>query len=208
MNNVHVLSHPFISDSLTHLRNKNTELERFRHHSDKICQLLINEVTKDVALADVTIETPLEKMVAQKVSDDVIVVPVLRAGLAMLLGTLEFLPKSRIGFVGLERNEQTAVAREYYWKLPKISSKSLVIVTDPMLATGGSILHVLRRITEEKPRKIRIACVIAAPEGIKAVNKEFPHVEIFTTVVDDHLNQKKYIVPGLGDFGDRYFGTT
>lgn len=208
MLHVQVLTHPFISDSLMHLRDKETEIEKFRHHSDKICQLLITEVTKDVELKEVTVQTPIEETKAQKLSDEVIIVPVLRAGLAMLVGALNFLPKSRVGFVGLERDEQTAIAHEYYWKLPKISAGSLVIVTDPMLATGGSILHVLRRISQEHPRKIRIACVISAPEGIEAVNKEFPDVEIFTTAVDNSLNDKKYIVPGLGDYGDRYFGTT
>ena len=208
MNNTHVLDHPFIADSLTHLRDKETQIEKFRHHSDKICRLLITEAVRDVELMDVKIETPLAIISSKKLSEEIILVPVLRAGLALLIEAVRFLPKSKVGFVGLERDEQTAIAREYYWKLPKISPNSLVIVADPMLATGGSILHTLRRIAKENPKKIRIACVIAAPEGIEAVNKEFPDVEIFTAAVDDHLNDKKYIVPGLGDFGDRYFGTT
>jgi len=207
MQNVHIIKHPFISDALAHLRTQGLEIEKFRHHSNKMCQLLITEVVKDLELKDVKVQTPLEETTVQRLSDEVILIPVLRAGLAMLVGALEFLPKSHVGFVGLERDEKTAVAREYYWKLPKISHNSVVVVVDPMLATGGSILHVLRRISEEKPKKIRVACVISAPEGIEAVNKEFPDVEIFTGAVDDHLNDKKYIVPGLGDFGDRYFGT-
>jgi uracil phosphoribosyltransferase len=207
MRNVHILTHPFIADSLAHLRNKDTEIEKFRHHSDKICQLLIMEVSKDVQVRDIEVETPLAKVTGQKLNDEVIVVPVLRAGLAMLVGALHFLPKSKVGFVGLERDESTAVAREYYWKLPKITKDSFVILTDPMLATGGSILHVLRQVSKEGPRKMNVVCVLAAPEGIEAVNKEFPDVQIFTSAIDDHLNDKKYIVPGLGDFGDRYFGT-
>jgi uracil phosphoribosyltransferase len=109
--------------------------------------------------------------------------------------------------VGLQRDEKTAVASEYYWKFPQLTKRSVVIVTDPMLATGGSILHLLRRVVKEPHKTIRIVCVIAAPEGIKAIHQEFPNVEIFTAAVDDHLNEQKYIVPGLGDYGDRYFGT-
>ncbi len=205
---VHIIDHPFVIDSLTHLRDKQTELQKFRHHSDQICQLLFAEAIRGVAFKNVEIETPLEKMTAQKLQDEVIVVPVLRAGLAMLFGALQLLPKSKIGFVGLERDEKTAIAREYYWKLPQITPNSVVIVTDPMLATGGSILHLLKRVTEEKPKQIRVVCVIAAPEGIAAVQAAFPEIEIFTAAVDSHLNDKKYIVPGLGDYGDRYFGTT
>lgn len=204
---VHIIDHPFVVDSLTHLRDEKTEIQKFRHHSDQICQLLFAEAIRGLDFKTVEIKTPLEKMTAKKLEDEVIVVPVLRAGLAMLFGALQLLPKSKIGFVGLERDEETAVAREYYWKLPPITKSSVVIVTDPMLATGGSILHLLERVAQEKPKQIRIVCVIAAPEGVSAIQKEFPEIEIFTAAVDSHLNEKKYIVPGIGDYGDRYFGT-
>jgi len=117
------------------------------------------------------------------------------------------LPKSKVGFVGLQRDEETAVASEYYWKLPPLTTESVVIITDPMLATGGSILHLLKVVSKEKIKELRVVCVIAAPEGIEAIHKEFPDVHIYTGSVDSHLNSKKYIVPGLGDYGDRYFGT-
>jgi uracil phosphoribosyltransferase len=124
-----------------------------------------------------------------------------------LFGALQLLPKSKVGFVGLQRDEKTAVASEYYWKLPPLSEESVVIITDPMLATGGSILHLLHTVSKEKIKELRIVCVIAAPEGIEAIHHEFPDVHIFTGAIDSHLNEKKYIVPGLGDYGDRYFGT-
>jgi len=207
MSHIHIIDHPFVIDSLAHLRDAKTNLQKFRHHSDKICQLLFAEAIRGLDFKSVSIETPLAKIKAQKLADEVIVVPVLRSGICMLFGALNLLPKSKIGFVGLERDEQTAVAKEYYWKLPKIGPNSVVIVTDPMLATGGSILHLLKRVSQEQAKEIRIVCVIAAPEGIEAIHREFPNVEIFTAAVDDRLNDRKYIVPGLGDYGDRYFGT-
>jgi len=208
LENVQIIDHPFAIDSLTHLRSKDTKLQKYRHHSDKICQLLFAEAIRGLEFEEVEIETPLAKIKSRKLADEIIVVPVLRSGIAMLFGAMHLLPKSKIGFVGLERDEKTAVAHEYYWKLPKISKNSVVIVTDPMLATGGSILHLLRRVIREQPKEIRIVCVIAAPEGIKAIHQEFPQIQIYTASVDSHLNDKKYIVPGLGDYGDRYFGST
>lgn len=204
---VHIVDHPFIIDSLSHLRDKNTKLQKFRHHSNKLCYLLFAEAIRGLDFHIQEIETPLSPMKTQRLSDEIIVVPVLRSGLAMLFGAMELLPKSKIGFVGLARDENTAVASQYYWKLPPIHANSVVIVTDPMLATGGSILHVLRNLSKEKPKEIRIVSVISAPEGVAAIRKEFPHVPIFTAALDNHLNDKKYIVPGIGDYGDRYFGT-
>lgn len=208
MRNTFIIDHPFVIDSLSHLRDKNTDLQKFRHHSDKICQLLFVEAMRGLTFRDEIIETPLAKMTTQKLADEIIVVPVLRSGIAMLFGAMRLLPKSKIGFVGLQRDEKTAIASEYYWKLPPIDHNSVVIVTDPMLATGGSLLHLLRRVQKEKPKEMRVVCVIAAPEGISAINREFPKVKIYTASVDKKLNDIKYIVPGLGDYGDRYFGTT
>jgi uracil phosphoribosyltransferase len=207
MSQLQVINHPLVQDSLMHLRDKDTSLQKFRHHSDKVCQLLFFEAIRELELSQVHIETPLTGMTAPKLMDEVIVVPVLRAGLAMLFGALHLLPKSKIGFVGLERNEQTAVAHEYYWKLPTITERSVVVVTDPMLATGGSLLHLLRQVAPKKPKALKVVCVIAAPEGVEAIKAEFPNVEIYTAALDEKLNEKKYIVPGLGDYGDRYFGT-
>lgn len=207
MEYVHLVDHPFITDSLAHLRDKTTDLKKFRYHSDQLCKLLFAEAIRGLEFNNVKIETPLNKTSVRKLKDEVIIVPVLRSGIAMLGAALEFLPKSKVGFVGLARDEKTAIASEYYWKLPEITQNSVVIVTDPMLATGGSILHVLRRVSQEKAKEIRVVAVLAAPEGIKAIRAEFPETHIFLAALDDHLNLKKYIVPGLGDYGDRYFGT-
>jgi len=203
-----VVDHPFIADSLTHLRNKESDLTKFRRHSDRLCQLLFAEAIRGLDFNYKKITTPLNISIeSPKLADEVIIVPVLRAGLAMLFGAMSLLPKSKIGFIGLERDEKTAIAHEYYCKLPQINPNSVVIITDPMLATGGSLLHLLRKITPFKPKEIRIVCVIAAPEGVKLIRDEFPQVKIFAAALDDHLNEIKYIVPGIGDYGDRYFGT-
>lgn len=208
MKNVFIIDHPFIQDSLTHLRDKNTDVDKYRRHSDRLCRLLFAEAIRGLDFKSVEIDTPLETINSKKLADEIVIVPVLRSGIAMLFGAMDLLPKSKIGFVGLARDEKTAVASEYYWKLPKLTAHSVVIVTDPMLATGGSLLHLLRRVSKESLKEMRVVCVIAAPEGIKAIHDEFPQVSIFTAAVDDHLNEQKYIVPGLGDYGDRYFGTT
>lgn len=208
MKNTRIIDHPFVIDSLAHIRDKNSGLKKFRFHSDQLCKLLFAEAIRGLDFDTYKIETPVATTEVQKLRDEVIIVPILRAGLSMLYGSLQLLPKSKVGFVGLARDEITAEAHEYYWKLPKITSNSVVIITDPMLATGGTILHVLRKIAVEPAKAIRIVCVVASPEGIQAVHKEFPQVEIFTAAIDDHLNAQKYIIPGLGDFGDRYFGTT
>jgi len=207
MKNLHIVEHPLIRDSLTHLRNKDTEIQKFRHHSDKICQHLFLEAIRDLETRQVTVTTPLQETEGSKLTNEVVVVPVLRSGIAMLFGALKLLPKLKVGFVGLERDEKTAVASQYYWKLPRITRNSVIIVTDPMLATGGSLLHLLRKVSPTKPRSIRLVCVIAAPEGVRAILHEFPDTDIYTAALDEKLNEKKYIVPGLGDYGDRYFGT-
>lgn len=207
MANITMVDHPFVIDSLSHLRDVRTDLQKFRHHSDKVCQLLFAEAIRGLEFRAETITTPLTSMTTRKLADEIVVVPVLRAGLAMLFGAMHLLPKSKIGFVGLQRDEATAIASEYYWKLPPITPTSVVIVTDPMLATGGSIAHVLARVLKERPKAVRVVSVLAAPEGIAHLQSLYPDVPIFTAAIDDHLNDKKYIVPGLGDYGDRYFGT-
>lgn len=204
---VHLLQHPLIADCLKHLRDKSVKIDEFRHYSNQICQILFLDAIDDVETRPVTIETPLVETDAEKLACRIIVVPVLRAGLAMLFGALELLPKAQVGFVGMQRDEKTAQATEYYWKFPEIKPEHTVVVTDPMLATGGSLLHLLRQIAPFQPHKIKVVCVIAAPEGIAALQQEFPDVEIYTAAIDEKLNEHKYIMPGLGDYGDRYFGT-
>lgn len=207
MNNVTIVSHPFVQDSLTHLRDKRTPVQKFRWHSDRICQYLFTEAIATIETKQVTVETPLTTTKGTTLTEEVVIVPVLRSGVCMLFGALQVLPKSQVGFVGLARDEESAIATEYYWKMPKLTTNSMVVITDPMLATGGSILHVLRHLNTDKPKEIRIVCVIAAPEGIAAIHQEYPEVSIVTACIDSHLNDQKYIVPGLGDYGDRYYGT-
>lgn len=207
--NTFIIDHPFITDDLSHLRDQQTEIASFRRHSDQLCRLLFAEAIRGLDFVDLPITTPLEiEVVTKRLKDEVIIVPVLRAGLAMLFGAMQLLPKSKVGFVGLQRDEKTAIASEYYWKLPTIRKNSVVIITDPMLATGGSIFHLLDKITCLKPKEIRVVCVVAAPEGLTYIRKKFPDVKIFTAAVDKCLNDSKYIVPGIGDYGDRYFGTS
>lgn len=202
-----VIQHAMIQDSLTHLRNQNTERQKFRHHSDRICEFLFYEAVRDLQLEMVEIETPLARMQSPKLADKVIIVPVLRSGLALLPAALKFLPKSKVGFVGFERDEITAEAQRYYWKLPPSDQDSIMMVVDPMLATGGTSEHVLEAVQQEHSGKINLVCVIAAPEGVERIQSRFPQVTIYTAALDDHLNDQKFIVPGLGDYGDRYFGT-
>lgn len=207
MKNLHIIKHPLIQESLTHLRNKATDLSSFRHYSNKMTQLLIAESIKDLELSTIEIETPMGKTSGVKMKEDIIVIPVLRAGIAMLDGIMQLVPDVKVGFVGLQRDEETAVASEYYWKLPHITENSTILITDPMLATGGSLMHLLKQLPQEKVKSIRIICVIAAPEGVQLIENEFPDVQIYTGSLDEKLNDKKYIIPGLGDYGDRYFGT-
>lgn len=207
MKRVKVVTHPFVQDSLTHLRNKTTSIQKFRWHSDRICQYLFMEAIADLAITEVAIETPVASTRGIKLIEEVVVVPILRSGICMLFGALQVLPKSKVGFAGVVRDEVTAQASEYYWKLPTISANTLVVITDPMLATGGSILQTLRHLNIEQPKQVRVVCVVAAPEGIEVIEREFPDVDIVTASVDSYLNKSKYIVPGLGDYGDRYFGT-
>lgn len=204
---VQIIQHACIANALWHLRNERTPLETFRRNSDTISKLLIAEAMRNLSLTTKKVQTPLTMTEAECLSEDIVVVPVLRAGLAMLFGVLELVPQTRIGFVGLERNEKTALAKEYYWKIPTITKNTVVMVVDPMVATGGSAIHVLKRLAEKKPKSLKLVSVISSTEGIKSVNDLFPDVQIFTAAVDEKLNSKKYIVPGLGDYGDRYFGT-
>jgi uracil phosphoribosyltransferase len=208
-NNVIIVNHPFIKDSLTHLRNENSKVSEFRRHSDLLCQFLFAESIKDLNFKKTRITTPTNAVVeSPKLEDEIILLPILRAGLAMMHGALKLLPKSKVGLIGLERNEETKKVREYYFKMPKVTPKSVVIITDPMLATGGSLLYTLEKLQIFNLKEIRIVSVIAAPEGIKAIQAKFPNVKIFLGSLDKKLNDQKFIIPGLGDYGDRYFGTS
>jgi uracil phosphoribosyltransferase len=207
MDRVTLVKHSLIENSLTILRDKNTKLEEFREHSAVVSKILFLEAVKNLNLKPKKIETPLTIFNGSEISGRIVVVPVLRAGLAMFFAIQEIFPAVLVGLIGLERDEATAIAREYYRKFPKILPDDKVFVIDPMLATGGSIDDTLKAL---KTKGITADCVISivsAPEGIARVVKNYPQVLIFTAAIDKELNDKKYIVPGLGDYGDRYFGT-
>lgn len=208
MQHVSIIDHAIVKDSLRYLRDKKTSLDVFRFHSDRICRWLFAEAIRDLKLTKQTIQTPLEQTEAEVMDGEIVIIPILRAGLAMLPGALQALPAAKVGFVGLKRDEETAVAHEYYWNLPELTTESTVIITDPMLATGGSLHHVLTKINLLPHRSIRTVCVVAAPLGIRKIQKNFSQVKIFAAAIDRELNSKAYILPGLGDYGDRYMGTT
>ena len=207
MKNVHMVEHPLLQHSLTTLRNKETPTSSFRRHTAIVSQIMIMEATRQLPMENHNIETPLAKMEGLQVRHSIVFVPVLRAGISMLFPAKDFLPWAPVGFIGLERDEETAVAREYYQKFPGQLEDKLVLVLDPMLATGGSLIDTISALGKKGARKIAVVCIVAAPEGIENLHSKHPDVEIFTAAVDSHLNPAKYIFPGLGDFGDRYFGT-
>jgi uracil phosphoribosyltransferase len=201
-----VSSHPLVADSLRGLRDRATTPEEFRVLARKIITLLLYEATADLPVKHGTVQTPLKEADAISVEQEVVAIPVLRAGLGLLGPVLELLPRVSVGYIGLERDEQTAVARIYYEKLPDLVGK-VPLLLDPMLATGGSASRALELIKEAGGRDTRMICVVAAPEGVKVLQDSHPEVRIFTAALDEGLNDRAYIVPGLGDFGDRLFGT-
>jgi uracil phosphoribosyltransferase len=204
---VHLVTHPLVQDALVTLRDARTPAEEFRRAARRISVLLATEALRDVPTCDVAVQTPLELAPGRQVAGDVVVVPVLRAGLGMLDAVLELVPNARVGHLGLQRDETTAVASQYYAKLPRGLAGSFVLMIDPMLATGGSAVSGLDRLAEAGARMVRIACIVAAPEGVAVVAARYPDVHIYTPVVDRALNEHKFILPGLGDFGDRLYGT-
>jgi len=201
-----VSSHPLVADSLRGLRDRSTTPEEFRVLARKIITLLLYEATADLPVRHGTVETPLKEAAAITVEQEVVAIPVLRAGLGLLGPVLELLPRVSVGYIGLERDEETAIARIYYEKLPDLVGK-VPLLLDPMLATGGSAARAVDLIKEAGGRDTRMICVVAAPEGVKALEERHPEVRIFTAALDEGLNDRAYIVPGLGDFGDRLFGT-
>src|SRR5687768_7075752 len=204
---VHIVPHPLIHDALSQLRDVNTETEEFRRVANRISVLLVAEALRDLPTERAVVETPIERAEGRRVARDVVVVPVLRAGLGMLDAVLELLPWARVGHIGLQRNESTADASQYYAKLPDNLPSSYVVLVDPMHATGGSAVAALDVLKKAGATMIRIVCIVAAPEGVALIERHHPDVEIYTPVVDKGLNAQKYIVPGLGDFGDRLYGT-
>ena len=208
MSQLHVINHPMVQHKLTIMRMKETGSKDFRELLKEIALLMGYELTRDIALEDVPIETPICPMVAKRVSGrKLAIVPILRAGMGMVDGLLSLLPVARVGHIGLYRDEKTHKPVVYFCKLPKDIEDRLVILTDPMLATGGSACDGIAMLKERGCKNIRLMCLVAAPEGIAKVQKEHPDVDIYVAAVDERLNENAYIVPGLGDAGDRIFGT-
>ena len=208
MSKVHVINHPMIQHKLTIMRQKETGSKDFRELLNEIALLMGYEVTRDIPLEDVEIETPLCKMTAKKVSGlKLAIVPILRAGLGMVDGLRTLVPVGKVGHIGLYRNEQTHEPVVYYCKLPFDIEKRFIIITDPMLATGGSACDAIQMLKDRGCTNIRLMCLVGAPEGVAKVQETHPDVDIYLAALDDHLNSDAYIVPGLGDAGDRIFGT-
>ena len=208
MGQFHLIDHPLITHKLTIMRNKKTGSKDFRELLNEISMLMGYELTRDLPLQDVTIETPITKMTAKMVSGrKLAIVPILRAGLGMVDGIQSLVPVAKVGHIGLYRDPETHQPVEYYCKLPTDIQDRMVILVDPMLATGGSAVDALTMLKNKGCKNIRFMCLVASPEGVAKVLKAHPDVDIYGAALDDHLNEHAYIVPGLGDAGDRIFGT-
>ena len=205
--NLNVVRHPLIQNKLTYLRNKNTDNQDFRLILEELTTLMVYEITRNYPLAETEVETPLEKTTSKTLDTKVALVPILRAGVGMLEGVLNLLPKAKVGHIGLYRDHDTLKPVEYYKKLPQPLNEFQIIVVDPMLATGGTAKAGVELVKEEGGENVQFLCLVAAPEGVENFSKKHPNVPIYTAAVDDRLDEKGYIHPGLGDAGDRLFGT-
>lgn len=204
---VQVMDHPLIQHKVTLMRKKETGSKDFRNLLEEITMLMGYEITRDLPLEDVEIETPVAKMIGKQISGKKLgIVPVLRAGLGMVQGMLNLIPTAKVGHIGLYRDPQTLEPVEYYCKLPDVEDRDFIIV-DPMLATGGSASAAITLLKEKGIKNIKLMCLVAAPQGVQKVNADHPDVRIYVAALDDKLNDKGYIVAGLGDAGDRIFGT-
>lgn len=206
---VNVIDHPLIQHKLTMMRKKTTGTKDFRELLEEISMLMTYEITRDFPLKDVEIETPVAKCVGKELADTrkVCVVPILRAGLGLQSGVVNMIPAAKIGHIGLYRDPETLKPVEYYCKMPSDIAERTMLVVDPMLATGGSAVAAITMLKEKGAKKLILMCLVAAPEGVKVINDEHPDVPVYVAAVDEKLNEHGYIVPGLGDAGDRIFGT-
>ena len=208
MSILHVVDHPMITHKLSIMRNKKTGSKDFRELLDEIAMFMGYELTRDLPLEDVEIDTPMCKMTAKMISGKKLaIIPILRAGLGMVDGLLKLVPVAKVGHIGLYRDHDTHQPVEYYCKLPVDIENRIVIVCDPMLATGGSASDALQMLKDKGCTNIRLMCLVAAPEGVKKVQDDHPDVDIYIAALDEKLNENAYIIPGLGDAGDRLFGT-
>jgi uracil phosphoribosyltransferase len=208
MGKVHVFDHPLIQHKLSYIRNKSTGTKEFRELVDEVAMLMAYEITRDMPLEEIEVETPVAVCKAKMLSGKKLgLVPILRAGLGMVDGMLKLIPAAKVGHIGLYRDPETLEPVEYYVKLPSDIEERELIVIDPMLATGGSASAAITALKNRGARNMKLMCLIAAPEGIERMQKNHPDIDIYVAAVDDHLNDHGYIVPGLGDAGDRLYGT-
>lgn len=208
MAKVQVMEHPLIQHKMSYIRDENTSTKEFRELVDEVGMLMAYEVTRDLTLEDVTVQTPVQETTAKRLSGKKLgIVPILRAGLGMQDGILKLIPSARVGHIGLYRDPETLEAIEYYAKFPGDIEERDIFVIDPMLATGASAVEAIAAVKKHGATKIRFICLIAAPEGVEVLKEAHPDVDIYIAALDEKLNEKSYIVPGLGDAGDRLFGT-
>lgn len=207
MSKVVIFDHPLIQHKLSIIRNKDTDTKTFRENVNEIGSLVTYEVTRDLETKIIEIETPIAKTKAKILAKDVVIVPILRAGLGMVDGIQDVIPTAKIGHIGLYRDEETLLPHEYYSKFPKEIKEATVLVVDPMLATGGSVIAAIDNIKKAGAKDIRYVGIVGCPEGVKALQEKHPDVDIYVVSIDERLNEVGYIIPGLGDCGDRLFGT-
>lgn len=201
-----VVEHPLVAQLLTELRDRDTPPALFRSYTKRLTFALVLEAVRDLPASEREVTTPLETTAGSAISGEVVAVPILRAGLSMLEAVVDLLPEVSVGYIGLERNDETLEPQSYYEKLPPVADRR-VLLLDPMLATGGSAARAIASIRTQAPRDIRLVCVVAAPEGVARLEAEHPDVRVFAAALDRQLNDRGYILPGLGDFGDRLYGT-
>lgn len=204
---IHIMNHPLIAHKITMLRDKNTNVKDFRQLVYEISLLMGYEATKDLPLEDFQVETPLTSAIGKAISQKVAIIPILRAGLGMVDGVLDLIPFAKVGHIGLYRDHETLKPVEYYCKLPRDIDQRKVIVVDPMLATGGSSAAAINFIKKRGAKDIKLMCIIGSPEGVKVIEEAHPDIEVYIGALDEKLNEKGYILPGLGDAGDRLYGT-
>lgn len=202
-----ILDHPLITHKLTHMRKKSTTTKDFRENLDEIAELMAYEVCRDLPVKPVEIETPVAPTTGYELSREVVIVPVLRAGIGLLDGIRRLVPTAKVGFIGMYRDEETLQPHEYFAKFPNNMDEAIVMIVDPMLATGGSAIDAIAAVKKRGAKTIKLVNLVGAPEGVKAVQEKYPDVDIYLAALDEKLNEHGYIVPGLGDAGDRIFGT-
>lgn len=202
-----VLEHPLITHKLTQMRRKETGTKGFRQNLDEIAGLMAYEISRDLPLQSIEIETPVAKTATYELEKEIVLVPILRAGLGMVNGICNLIPTVKIAHVGLYRDEETLIPHTYFEKYPKDVKNAVVMIVDPMLATGGSAIAAINMVKKQGASNIRLVCLVGAPEGVQAIERAHPEVDIYLAALDEKLDEKGYIIPGLGDAGDRIFGT-